>query len=323
MGYRAKEPLLRQHLLLQLDNKCIAIMASYLQTILRTTLVLLLLLGLITQIIPSLSFFSSSIRNNFPALGNLRQIITMDHNAEKPALFSDEDVSAGAHQAILSPTVDSKPEGVTVPPDHPAFIQFTRWLDAFNTVDKQILEEYHSDSRFPYSVAIPNVGFQHLEISLARQTGGFNVVEIVSASSPESLVVVLQAKKELDCAKITIEVDPSKSEYPVTSFMVQLINTPLKYVPENHPRRAEFEKANIPLTAELRRIVVEAVSNEIREQYLDPDSSGEIIEKLSNNLNNGNYEDIEDSSRFAQRLTQDIYLVSPSIPSFNSQFLVH
>jgi hypothetical protein len=43
-------------------------------------------------------------------------------------------------------------------------------------------------------------------------------------------------------ARVSILVDDSKADYPVTELKINAINTPLKFIPEDNPRRPGFEK---------------------------------------------------------------------------------
>jgi hypothetical protein len=96
-------------------------------------------------------------------------------------------------QALQSP-LRGKHCSPSLPTDHPASIQFSAWIAAFNTGDKKALLDYHSDDAFPYSVASPDIGNLDHELSLSKGTGGFNIAEIESISEPSSVVVVLREK---------------------------------------------------------------------------------------------------------------------------------
>lgn len=207
----------------------------------------------------------------------------------------------------------------SLPSDHPASIQFTAWLAAFNTADEGTLAAYHSVPIFPYSVASRDIGSSHMELGLARASGGFNVVEVESTSLPSSVVVVLKEKQRPQHARVSMVVDVFKPEYPVTSFEIHPINTPLKYLTKDDPQRLEFEKALVPLTSTLRRKVVDGLTDVIRDQYVHPDLGEKIIAALSARLESGDYESFEDSEKFARQLTEDMHTVSYSIMFFYPQ----
>src|SRR3982074_3194205 len=92
-------------------------------------------------------------------------------------------------QLTTSPTIMSSLP--SLPSDHPASIQFSAWLSAFNTADKETLVNYHSDSTFPSSVLSGDIGSLDRELGLARMTGGFDVADVESSSEPSSVVVIL------------------------------------------------------------------------------------------------------------------------------------
>ncbi|RFU26954.1 hypothetical protein B7463_g9394, partial [Scytalidium lignicola] len=218
------------------------------------------------------------------------------------------DTTTGTTQEIMSRT-DQNPTPIhlSLPPDHPASIQFSHWLAAFNTAGEQTLVAYHSGSIFPYSVASRDIGSLQHELRLARASEGFNVIEAESISSPSTLVVVLREKKRPQYVRVSISVDVSNPDYPVTKFEIHPINTPLKYIPKDDPRRAEFEKALAPLTAERRKMVVEGLKDVLREQYVYPGLVEKITSALDTSLENGEYDGFEDSEKFAQRLTSDLH----------------
>ena len=134
-------------------------------------------------------------------------------------------------------------------------------------------------------------------------------------SSPFSVVVVLKEKKRPQYARVSIVVDVSQLEYPVTSFEIHPIPTPFKYISKDDPRWPEFEKAYAPLTAQLRRKIIHGLSAVIRDQYVHPDLGEKIVAALSVHLEGGEYESIEDSQEFADRLTLDMRNVRSSIVS--------
>ncbi|CZR67373.1 uncharacterized protein PAC_17272 [Phialocephala subalpina] len=194
----------------------------------------------------------------------------------------------------------------SLPTDHPASIQFSAWLAAFNTEDQDVLAAYHSDSIFPYSAATRDIKDLQREFGLAQASGGFEVVDIESVSSPSSVVIVMKEKKRPIYARVSILIDDSNADYPVTEFQINAINTPLKFIPEDDPRRPGFEKALKSLDSSLRRKLVDAINKALLEQYVEP----ELGEKMANALNihfeSGDYDRFEDSEKFAQRLTEDL-----------------
>jgi hypothetical protein len=212
---------------------------------------------------------------------------------------------------ILRPELPSVDESSfpSLPSDHPASIQLSAWLVAFNTGDKEMLLTYHK-SNFPYNVAGNDIRGIQDELELARMTGGFRIADIESTSAPSSIAVVLQGKNRRNYGRrydrVSIEVDISKSNYLVTAFEIHAINTPLKLIRQDDPRRPKYEKAYRPLTGVLRRNVVHGLAKVIREQYIYPELGRDIIGALETHLRNGQYEAYTNSEDFAQRLTEDI-----------------
>lgn len=142
-------------------------------------------------------------------------------------------------------------------------------------------------------------------------TGGFRIADIETTSTPSSVVVVLQDKnrREYGCRynRVSMEVDTSKSNYPVTAFDIHVINTPLKLIPRDDSRRPKCEKAYRPLTSVLRRKIVDGLAKIIRERYVYSELGRDIIGAMETHLKTGEYEAYENSEDFAERLTEDIH----------------
>lgn len=194
----------------------------------------------------------------------------------------------------------------SLPKDHPASIQFSAWLSAFNTADKGTLAAYHSDSAFPYASASRDIKSLQSELSLAQASGGFNIVDIEDVSSPADAVIVLKEKNRPIYARVSIHVDVFEANYPVTEFKINAINTPLKFIPEDDPRRGEFEKALRLLDSQLRRKLVDGIVKILREEYVEPELGENIANAIETHCENGDYDEFEDSAKFAQRLTKDM-----------------
>lgn len=214
---------------------------------------------------------------------------------------------------ILTPQVFKPsmgdPSSPSLPTDHPASIQFSAWVTAFNTGDAKTLLTYHSDDVFPYSVASHDIGNPERELMLSKGTGGFKIADIESISEPSSVVVILREKNRGSYARSSMIVDISKSNYPVTGFSIQPIITPIKFIPQDDPRRPKWEKALAPLNAIKRKAVVDGIIDVLRDQYVNPKLAEVIVDALDAHLMNGNYDHFEDSEKFAQQLTDDIHFV--------------
>ena len=175
----------------------------------------------------------------------------------------------------------------SLPAGHPACTQFSAWLTAFNTIDRDTLLSYHTDSTFPYSVASRDISSPDLELSLAYFTGGFNVAEIDSRSEPFSVIATLREKNNPSYARVTMLVDVYRPNYPATKFNIHPIITPIKFIPKDSPRRGEYEKALKPLTPTRRGAVVEAIMSVVREQDVYPELGEELIADLKGKLEKG------------------------------------
>jgi hypothetical protein len=145
------------------------------------------------------------------------------------------------------------------------------------------------------------------ELILAKSSGGFDIMEIESVSDPSTVVVVMKEKNRPQYARATMVVDVSKDIYPATKFDIGPIITPIKFIPEDDPRRPRYEKALKPLTANTRRAVIVGIAEVLRDQYVIPDTVETMISALDRHLKNGDYDDITESEKFAVRLTEDLH----------------
>ena len=197
----------------------------------------------------------------------------------------------------------------SLPSDHPASIQFSAWLSAFNTADRETILAYHTDLRFPLSV-LGDVEIVDHEVGFARGTGGFDVAMVQSSSDPSFVVVVLREKKgwggRHTHVRANMTVDTSQPTYPVTKFTINPCVIPIELIPKDDPRRPQFEKALGPLDYERRRAVVDGLSDVLRKQCINQTLGEEIIAALDTHLEKGDYEGIDNSEEFSKRLTQDV-----------------
>ena len=194
----------------------------------------------------------------------------------------------------------------SLPSDQPASIQLAAWLKVFNTGDRKALLEYHSGVPFPYSVASRNLASIENEVGLAKASGGFNVADVESVSDPSTVIVVLKEKTRPQYARATMVVDATKDSYPATKFHINPIITPIKFIPEDDPRRPRYEKALQALTADTRRALVDELAEVLRDQYIITDMIETIISAFEDHLKSGDYDEITESEKFATRLTQDL-----------------
>jgi hypothetical protein len=170
-----------------------------------------------------------------------------------------------------------------------------------------VLAAYHTNSTFPYSVASRDVrGLDH-EFGLARASGGFNVVDIESLPSDSMAAIVLKERKRSIYGRVSITVDVSRDEYPVTEFKINSIITQIKFIQEDDPRRSHYEKALRPLDASLRRKVFDGVMEVLRKEYVHEELGAKLADALNVPYEEGQYDSFEESGKFAQRLTEDLH----------------
>ena len=211
----------------------------------------------------------------------------------------------------FAPQVSNPPQP-SLPHDHPASIQFQAWLSAFNTGDRATISAYHTDLAFPDSVPIWGIGYPGAtdvdrEIDFARMEGGFDVVKVESIDDPSFVVVVVKERaRQRQHFRVNMSVDVSRPTYPATAFYLRPTVIPLDLVPEDDPRRSEYEKAMKPLTAERRQAVVDGFLKVLREEYVNANVGVAMKDALEAKIDNGDYDNIEDNAEFARRLTSDL-----------------
>jgi hypothetical protein len=234
-------------------------------------------------------------------------------------------VMKGIIQSLLSlvglaqngPPATPAPSSLLLPSDLPSSIQFSAWLDAFNTLDEDTIFNYY-ESNFPDGAcslhfinsrcSFPKKDHRPVlhapDHTLAQHTGGFNVV-IIESTSESALTVVLEEKVWQKHVRVSMEVAIIKPHYPVTNFTIQGIITPLELIPEDDPRAAALKKALQPLTKDLRRCIVDGVKGVLEQDHIDKSIGHEAATKLEEHMARGDYDEFEDSQSFARRLSRD------------------
>ncbi|KAH8658123.1 ClpP/crotonase-like domain-containing protein [Xylariales sp. PMI_506] len=191
-------------------------------------------------------------------------------------------------------------------PDHPASIQFSAWLSAFNSGDPEKLKDYHQPDVFPYSAANRDISTPKNELALSKASGGFNAVLVKSDSDPENLVVYIKEKNRPIHARVNITVDMTDDRLPVKSFVIGPVSTPLELIPKDDPRREEYEKAYTKLNSTLRLKVIDGFCDVIQKHYVEPENGEKIIASLKERYANGDYDTYEESEDFSMKLRDDI-----------------
>jgi hypothetical protein len=209
-----------------------------------------------------------------------------------------------ASQSSNSPTITE-----LLRSDNAAWRQFTAWLTAFNTQDRDTLLAYHN-TYFPYDVASSDVENIGRELALSQATGGFSIVDVLTPSDTDMrLTVLLHEKNRPQYACSMIQVDPHKYGNPVTKFEIHPTTTPIEFVPDD--RKEEYQRALQPLTPYLRCSIVNEISGVIREHYIFPDVGEKMIRHLETSIqDDGEYNNYQDAESFARRLTDDLRAVS-------------
>lgn len=211
----------------------------------------------------------------------------------------------------LSEMADILLPSVLLPGDNPASTQFSAWLVAFNSHDRDALLAYR-DAYFTLDGASDDVGTVDREIGFSNYTGGFDIVDVLDSSPGNpavSITLLLREKNRPQYARAVMQVDANKETHPVTKFEINATHTPIKFVPPD--RKDEFERALAPLTAARRRTVVKEISDVVRELYIFPEVGEKMIADLETKVQeNGEYNCYEESEAFAQRLTDDMHAIS-------------
>jgi hypothetical protein len=244
----------------------------------------------------------------------------------------------GIIQSLLSlvgltqngPPAAPAPSSLSLPSDLPSSIQFSAWLDAFNTLDEDTIFNYY-ESNFPDGACSPHFinsrcsfpikGHHHVLFTpdhmLAQHTGGYNVV-IIESTSESTSTVVLESKDWQRYVRVSMEVAMIKPHYPVTNFTLQPVVTPLELIPQDDPRAAALKKALQPLTKDLRRCIVDGMKSVLEQKHIDKSIGDEVATKLEEHMARGDYDEFEDSESFARRLARDL---QESVGSYNNSFI--
>lgn len=201
-----------------------------------------------------------------------------------------------------------------LPNDNLASSQFSAWLTAFNTRDRDTILAYH-EKHFLYDVASSDIRNIDREMTLSCFTGGFEIADVVDSNNddkdnqtPHVLTVILRSKQNPHYAHASMTVDPENSSHPVTEFEIHRTHTPLKFVPDD--KREEYERALAPLTPKRRRLVIAGISEVVHEQYINPAIGEEMISGLDAKVKGGEYDELTNSEEFAKRLNADARALS-------------
>lgn len=120
-------------------------------------------------------------------------------------------------------------------PDTPAAHQYTAWLQAFNSGDR---DAYRAFLEKNLPARAKNID---QEMSFRRMTGGFDLKKIEDASTPTKLVALLQERNSDQMGRLTIEVAPA-DPHAITSLGMRAIPRPAEF-PLPHLSQSELTAA--------------------------------------------------------------------------------
>jgi hypothetical protein len=216
--------------------------------------------------------------------------------------------AAPAHTAEAA-TAQAPPAEMPVPPantsssvvpETPAGAQFSLWLKAFNSGDRDALLAYH-EQHFPYSAASADVASIDREHGLSLGTNGFTEQD-VEESTPTTLTLLIQERARPQFARVHLEVEPS-APHRMIHFEIGPIPTPPKFMSRD-------DLASRQVDAARRQAVIDALSRELEAHYVSAEVAQKMIERLSQKAARGGYDAVTDAEQLAQILTEDLQQVS-------------
>lgn len=209
-----------------------------------------------------------------------------------------------AEAATAEPPPAQTPELVATSlvsaPATPAGAQFSRWLEAFNSGNRETLLAYHGQ-HFPYSAASADVSSIDREHGLSLGTRGFTEKQ-VEQSTPTVLTILLQERARPQFARVHLEVEPS-APHRVVQFEIGPIPTPPQFL-------SQEELALRAVDAARRDAVIDALSRQLEAHYVFADVARKMSERLSQKAASGAYDTVTDVADFARILTEDLQQVS-------------
>ncbi len=175
----------------------------------------------------------------------------------------------------------------TTVPDTPAGHTLQAWLDAFNSGDRARIEAYVKTIDQQQSVD-GIIGFRN-------QTGGF---ELLSIESSEPLHIRFRVKEKGGPTTALGNLLVKDGQPPtVATFGLRAL-----------PPGAVLE--NVTIDAALRKRLIDGVSAELKEYYVDPALAQKMADAINAHEAKGDYNAITDGDALAIRLTTDLQDVS-------------
>lgn len=175
---------------------------------------------------------------------------------------------------------------VTIP-DTPAGQTLRTWLDTFNSADRSKVEAYVKN--------VDHNEFPDGMLSFRNQTGGF---ELLSIESSEPLHIRFRVKEK---------------NGPTTALGNLLVKAGTPPTVETFGLRAlppGVTLENVTLDATLRKKVIDGVTSNLKEYYVEPTVAQQMIDALNAHAAKGEYDSITDGDVFASQITRDLQAVS-------------
>jgi hypothetical protein len=178
--------------------------------------------------------------------------------------------------------------------------QFSAWLAAFNSGDRETLVAFHQH-HFPYEVASEDVASIERELALSQGTGGFDVKRPEGLAST-GIVAILKERHSEQFARAEMEVDGA-DPHRVVRFEIHPIPTPDEFMsPE--------ERASQLVDDAGRRALVAEIEKELRAHYVAPEMAEHLVAALREHLARGDYDQLTQGGEFAAAVTRDLRSVS-------------
>jgi hypothetical protein len=172
-------------------------------------------------------------------------------------------------------------------PDTPAGHTLQVWLDAFNSGDRAQIETYVKTIE-PHQSVDGMLGFR-------TQTGGFSLLSIESS---EPLHIRFRVKEKNGPTTALGNLLVKEGQPPmVATFGLRAL-----------PPGAVLE--NVTIDGALRKKLIDGVSGELKEYYIDPVLAQKMADALAAHQAKGDYDAIADGDALASRLTTDLQAVS-------------
>ena len=175
---------------------------------------------------------------------------------------------------------------VSLPPT-PAGQVMTAFLSAFNSADRNQLDEYVR--RYDSTAAVEEL------LAFSGSTGGFTILS-VKGSAPDDLKVLLRGRSDGVTSFADMRLSSTTPERVKTLIIRAL------------PPGAPLE--DVSLTPLLRHQTLELLEEEIAADYIDPTVALQMADKLRSEERSGAYQAITDGNEFAGVLTRQLRSVS-------------